>query len=104
MSSEKPTSHVLVIGGGVAGKTLSLFLHKASNDPRSVRYFTSTVYEAYPRTEKIYIGGGLGLAPNGVAILDMLGIGEEIKKRAGVARSSRFYSETGTELAKWEHD
>jgi 2-polyprenyl-6-methoxyphenol hydroxylase-like FAD-dependent oxidoreductase len=104
MSAEKPTKHIIIIGGGVAGNALALFLHKASTHPLSIRHFTSTIYEAYPRSEKVYIGGGLGLAPNGVAVLAELGLDEEVKKRTGVAKRSSFWSEAGTPLGQWNHD
>ena len=29
---------------------------------------------------------------------------EEVQKRAGVTRQSAFWTEAGTELARWEHD
>ena len=104
MSTDKSTKQILIIGGGVAGNALSLFLHKASTHPLSKRQFTSTIYEAYPRSEKVYIGGGLGLAPNGVAVLASLGLNEQVKKRAGVAKHSLFWSEGGTQLGRWSHD
>ena len=104
MSMDKSKKHILIIGGGVAGNALALFLHKASTHPLSKRQFTSTVYEAYPRSEKVYIGGGLGLAPNGVAVLASLGLDEQVKKRAGVAKQSLFWSEGGTQLGRWNHD
>jgi 2-polyprenyl-6-methoxyphenol hydroxylase-like FAD-dependent oxidoreductase len=104
MSTDKSTKHILIIGGGVAGNALALFLHKASAHPLSKQQFTSTVYEAYPRSEKIYLGAGLGLAPNGVAVLASLGLDEQIKKRSGVAKQSLFWSEGGTQLGHWNHD
>jgi 2-polyprenyl-6-methoxyphenol hydroxylase-like FAD-dependent oxidoreductase len=104
MSSDKSTKHILIIGGGVAGNALALFLHKASIDPLSLRQFTCAVYEAYPRSEKIYIGGGLGLAPNGVAVLASLGLDEQVKKRAGIAKFSSFWTEGGTQLGHWNQD
>jgi len=105
MSKDKETRHILIIGGGIAGKALALFLHKAANHPLSrqdVKY-TCTIYEAYPPSEKIYIGGGLGLAPNGVAVLADLGLQDQVKKRTGVARSSRFWTEGGYPLGVWDH-
>lgn len=102
MSSD--SKHVLIIGGGIAGKALSLFLHKAFTHPLSVRKFTSTIYEAYPKSEKIYLGGGLGLAPNGIAVLASLGLDEQVRLRGGVCRRSIFWTEGGSELARWEHN
>ena len=100
----KTTKHILIIGGGIAGNALALFLHKASKHPLSVNEFTCTIYESYPPSEKVYLGGGLGLAPNGMAVLADLGLEEEIKKRAGVARWSRFWTEGGTQLGMWDHN
>jgi 2-polyprenyl-6-methoxyphenol hydroxylase-like FAD-dependent oxidoreductase len=104
MTSKSSSKHILIIGGGIAGKALSLFLHKASTHPLSVNSFTSTIYESYPKSEKIYLGGGLGLAPNGVAVLESLGLGDQVRKRGGIARQSKFWTEGGTELAHWDHD
>jgi 2-polyprenyl-6-methoxyphenol hydroxylase-like FAD-dependent oxidoreductase len=91
---------MLIIGGGVAGNALALFLLKASQHPLTARPFTCSVYEAYPRSEKVYIGGGLGLAPNGIAVLASLGLDDEIKKRTGVAKFSTFFAEGGRVLAR----
>lgn len=96
--------HILIIGGGVAGNALALFLHKASTHPLSHNHYTFAIYESYPRSEKDYLGGGLAFAPNGVAVLASLGLEEEVQKRAGVTRQSAFWTEAGTELARWEHD
>ena len=104
MSSNTPPKHIVIIGGGIAGNALALFLHQASAHPLSKRHFTSTVYERYPRSEKVYLGGGLGLAPNGVAVLASLGLDDQVKKRAGIAKHSLFWSETGSPLGKWKHD
>ena len=101
MSSDRPTKHILIIGAGVAGPAFALFLHKASTHPLSIRDFTCSIYEAYPPTEKLYVGGGLGLAPNGVSVLASLGLDEEIHRRAGVSKSSNFYTEAGTRLISW---
>jgi 2-polyprenyl-6-methoxyphenol hydroxylase-like FAD-dependent oxidoreductase len=63
--------HVLIIGGGVAGPALALFLKKAR--------ISSAVYEAYgPGGE---IGGGLGLAPNGMNVLAVLGLADTLTRR-----------------------
>jgi 2-polyprenyl-6-methoxyphenol hydroxylase-like FAD-dependent oxidoreductase len=96
--------HILIIGGGIAGKALSLFLDKARSHPLSIRNFTSTIYEAYPKSEKLYLGGGLGLAPNGIAVLASLGLDEQVRQRSGICRQSNFWTERGTLLGKWEHD
>jgi 2-polyprenyl-6-methoxyphenol hydroxylase-like FAD-dependent oxidoreductase len=98
------SSHILIIGGGIAGKSLALFLDRATTHPLSVNKFTCTVYEAYPRSEKIYVGGGLGLAPNGIAVLSDLGLDEQVKKRTGITRKSNFWTERGRRLGEWKHE
>lgn len=104
MSSDKQVQHILIVGGGIAGNALALFLLKASTHPLSTRQFTCTIYEAYPPSEKAYIGGGLGLAPNGIAVLSSLGIDDQVKKRAGFAKQSTFWAEGGTKLGQWRYD
>jgi 2-polyprenyl-6-methoxyphenol hydroxylase-like FAD-dependent oxidoreductase len=53
----------LVIGGGIAGPVAAMALRKAGID--------AAVYEAYPRTGD-GIGGTLGIAPNGLAVLQII--------------------------------
>ena len=87
---KKPSMHALIIGGGTAGPALSLFLEKAG--------ISSAVYEAHPYTEGV--GGGLSLAPNGMNVLDELGLAEKIKARGTLALEMCFRSETGRVLAR----
>ena len=54
----------LVIGGGIAGPVTATALAKAG--------IQATVYEAYPAPTE-GIGGGLALAPNGLAALSIIG-------------------------------
>jgi 2-polyprenyl-6-methoxyphenol hydroxylase-like FAD-dependent oxidoreductase len=82
--------HALIIGGGIAGPALSLFLKKAG--------ISSTVYEAYPYMQGV--GGGLNIAPNGMNVLDELGLAEKAKSRGTVTLESCFRSETGRVLAR----
>jgi 2-polyprenyl-6-methoxyphenol hydroxylase-like FAD-dependent oxidoreductase len=82
--------HALIIGGGIAGPALALFLKKAG--------ISSAVYEGYPYTEGV--GGGLSLAPNGMNVLDELGLAETVKARGTVALENCFRSETGRVLAR----
>lgn len=60
----------LVIGGGVAGPVTAMALHKAG--------IQATVYEAYP-PDSVGIGGGLGLAPNGLAALEIVGAADAVR-------------------------
>jgi FAD-dependent urate hydroxylase len=60
----------LVIGGGIAGPVTAMALQKAG--------FDATVYEAHPeRTDGA--GGGFTLAPNGLAALDALDLGDLVR-------------------------
>jgi 2-polyprenyl-6-methoxyphenol hydroxylase-like FAD-dependent oxidoreductase len=105
MSTDKAKKHILIIGGGIAGKALALFLLKASTHPLSTNFYTTAIYETYPKPNEIlFVGGGLGLAPNGIAVLSDLGLTDELKKHAGRVKKSSFYSEGGTKLASWSDD
>src|SRR6476661_6193417 len=72
------THRAIVIGGGIAGPALSLFLQRARIDAH--------VLEAYP--EPATIGGGFQIAPNGMRVLAALGLADEVAT-AG-APSSEF--------------
>src|SRR6516164_4108023 len=58
----------LVIGGGIAGPAVALFLARAGIEP--------VVLEAYPPSEDV--GGGLQIAPNGLRVLAELGLAEAL--------------------------
>ncbi|MGV9412868.1 FAD-dependent oxidoreductase [Nocardia sp. NPDC003693] len=60
----------MVIGGGISGPVTAAALHRAGIDTR--------VYEAYPGPAHS-IGSNLALAPNGLAALDVIGVGDAIR-------------------------
>lgn len=60
----------LVIGGGIAGPVAATALRKAGIE--------ATVHEAYPELGE-GIGGGLALAPNGMAALDLIGAADAVR-------------------------
>jgi 2-polyprenyl-6-methoxyphenol hydroxylase-like FAD-dependent oxidoreductase len=62
------THRAIVIGGGIAGPALSLFLRRAG--------ITAHIFEAYP--EPATIGGGFQIAPNGMRVLAALGLAEPV--------------------------
>lgn len=85
MPSQK---HVLIIGGGIAGPVLALFLKKAG--------IASTVFEAYP--ERRETGGALGLAPNGVGVLAELGLAKEVIAGGTVFAAMEFRRPDGRRI------
>ncbi|MBB6451084.1 2-polyprenyl-6-methoxyphenol hydroxylase-like FAD-dependent oxidoreductase [Geomicrobium halophilum] len=68
MNQEK--ANVLIIGSGVAGLTTALFLNKAG--------IKCEVFEGSPSEKET--GAGFVLAPNGVNVLDSLGLTTELNK------------------------
>ncbi|KAK7746795.1 hypothetical protein SLS53_001983 [Cytospora paraplurivora] len=65
-------SEVAIIGGGLAGLTLAIALHRLK--------IPCTVYEARP--ENSNLGGGLMLSPNALRALDSLGLYERLRSKA----------------------
>lgn len=90
ISAKSSQGNVIIVGGGLGGMALALFLHKAG--------IKSTIYEAY--TYKQGVGAGLGLAPNGMNVLAALGLAEKVKARGMLALENRFYNEHGRLLAR----
>jgi 2-polyprenyl-6-methoxyphenol hydroxylase-like FAD-dependent oxidoreductase len=80
---------VLIIGGGVAGPALALFLKKAGIE--------STLFEAHPLTGGV--GGGFGLAPNALKVLATLGLAEGLKRRSTIITRFAFRNARGSRLA-----
>src|SRR6195952_6016884 len=78
----------LIIGGGIAGPVTAIFLKAAGLD--------AEVFEAWPYSTGI--GGGLQIAPNGMHILDEIGVASELMRRGSICESIDFYSQAGTRL------
>ncbi|SDP21262.1 2-polyprenyl-6-methoxyphenol hydroxylase [Mucilaginibacter sp. OK268] len=81
---------IIIIGAGYAGLSLALFLKKAG--------IPSTVFEAYPDVKNI--GGGIGLAPNGINILQQLGLNEKVINTGKVVDYNNFRNYKGKFLAR----
>lgn len=82
--------HILIIGGGIAGAALSLFLQKAG--------ISCAVYEAYPYTERV--GGGLNIASNGMKVLAELGLAQTLIAKGTPTYASVFQNELSWTLAR----
>src|SRR4030095_11608424 len=80
---------VLIIGGGVAGPALALFLRKAG--------ISCALYEAHPFVEGV--GGGRGLAPEGMKGLAALGLAAPLTRQAATISTFAFRNDRGARLA-----
>jgi 2-polyprenyl-6-methoxyphenol hydroxylase-like FAD-dependent oxidoreductase len=76
---------VLIIGGGIAGPAIALFLKKAGLEP--------IVFETYERASDI--GGGLQIAPNGMRVLSQLDLAEPLRKLGVESAEFCFENESG---------
>ena len=68
MTRMKTPRRALVVGGGIAGPSVALFLARAGIEP--------FVVEAYPRCGEV--GGGFQIAPNGLRVLAELGLAQRL--------------------------
>jgi len=83
--------HSIIIGGGIAGPALALLLKKAG--------ITSTVYEAHPRLEDV--GGGFTIAPNGMNVLEEVGVADSIAGSGALMSEFCFRNHRGKVLARY---
>ncbi|SDM47959.1 FAD-dependent oxidoreductase [Allokutzneria albata] len=82
----------LVIGGGIAGPVAAMALRRAGVE--------ATVFEAHPGPAD-GVGGGLGLAPNGLNALGLVGAEEAVREIGIPVSSMVMRSWTGKELARF---
>jgi len=82
--------HVLIIGGGIAGPALALFLNNAG--------IASTVFEAHSQVDDI--GGGLQISPNGMRVLEQIGISDEVIARGIESDEFSFENQRGKVLGR----
>ena len=84
----------IIIGGGIAGPATAMFLRSAG--------FESRIFEA--RSRAAGIGGGLQIAPNGMHVLDELGLADEMVRIGSVAESMLFTNQSGRLLGSINRD
>jgi 2-polyprenyl-6-methoxyphenol hydroxylase-like FAD-dependent oxidoreductase len=80
---------VLVIGGGIAGPVLALFLKQSG--------FCVHIFEASNGPSEA--GGALGLAPNGMNVLAAAGVAEQVRDVSVTAHEWAFENQHGNLLA-----
>lgn len=80
-----PPNHVLIVGGGIAGPALALFLDKAG--------IRSTIYEAH--AELANIGGAICIAPNGMNVLAEIGLADRVADAGTPITSMAFHTPKG---------
>lgn len=84
----------LIIGAGIAGPVAAILLRRAGIE--------SAIYEAWPYSKGI--GGGLQIAPNGMQVMDEIGLAHELISRGSIAESFDFYSQGGERLGSINRD
>src|SRR5215475_6283885 len=78
----------LIIGAGIAGPVAATFLKRAG--------FDAELYEAWPYSTGI--GGGLQIAPNGMHVLDEIGLAGEMIAAGSVCESFDFLTQSGAPI------
>ena len=86
----KNTPRAIVIGGGIAGPAVSLFLRRGGVEPQ--------IFEAYP--EPATIGGGFQIAPNGMRVLAALGLGDRVEAAGAPSSEFAFRNHHGRALCR----
>ncbi len=80
---------ILIIGGGIAGPVLALFLKQAG--------FCAHIFEAASGPSET--GGGLGLAPNGMNVLAAAGVIDQVRNVSVTSHEWAFENQYGKLLA-----
>ncbi|MFH7819148.1 FAD-dependent oxidoreductase [Neobacillus thermocopriae] len=79
----------MIIGGGIAGTSVALFLKRLN--------FEVEIYEAYEKRKDI--GGGFQIAPNGMKVMDELGLADAVLKNGVECPVMQFQNDKGKVLA-----
>jgi 2-polyprenyl-6-methoxyphenol hydroxylase-like FAD-dependent oxidoreductase len=88
METKHPThtkQRAIVIGGGIAGPAIAVFLARAGIEP--------VILEAHALSDDV--GGGFQIAPNGMRVLAELGIADELERAGQPSRDFRFKNHRG---------
>src|SRR5262245_16326450 len=83
-------NRAIVIGGGIAGPALSLFLQRGGIVPQ--------IFEAYP--EPATIGGGFQIAPNGMRVMAARGLDRRVAAAGAPSSAFAFRNHHGRTIAR----
>src|SRR5215471_18739821 len=86
----KYTPHTIIIGGGIGGPAASLLLRRAGIESR--------IFEAYP--EPTTIGGAFQIAPNGMRVLNALGLADRVRAAGVTSSTFVFRNQQGKVIAQ----
>lgn len=81
---------ILIVGGGIGGLTLATALRRQG--------FTPELIELSPVWQTI--GAGIAMQPNGIRVLDALGLGAAVERAGTVIRHWDYCDERGSVLAE----
>lgn len=84
---------IIIIGGGIAGPALALFLKRAG--------FAPAIYEAYGPDSGA--GSGFQISPNGMHVLAELGLADALLAESMPADWINFETHQGRQLARFEN-
>jgi 2-polyprenyl-6-methoxyphenol hydroxylase-like FAD-dependent oxidoreductase len=85
MENPPVRQRAIIIGGGIAGPAIAVFLARAGIEP--------VILEAHALTDNV--GGGFQIAPNGMRVLAELGIADELERAGQPSRDFRFKNHRG---------
>ena len=80
----------IIIGGGIGGPAAGLFLRHAGIESR--------IFEAYP--EPTAAGGGFQIAPNGMRVLNHLGLADAVQRAGVIANDFVFRNQRGAVIGQ----
>lgn len=93
-NEKSPTAkplHVLIVGGSLSGLTLALALSHSKN-------IIYTLLESHPDIAP-QVGASIALLPNGLRILDQLGVADDVMEKVEPLRRYLVWDEKGRKRA-----